>query len=183
MATASSRTNTSFRSGYLNTWIYQQTTCYSRVLRVRQPKRSFSPRIHSTFNFVQGHVCEKCNTGWMSRLERVAKPILVSLIEKERTIESLSLEEAEIAGRWAVKTAYMHSWTSPLKRPVQLDHLKALLGDDGRPFPGVGVFGMQSDFKKQSAYFQPGFWPQLSKLKENASMEPRSRRTTSLPKT
>jgi len=60
----------------------------------------------------------------------------------------------------------MHSWASPLKRPVQLDHLKALLGDGGKPFPGVGVFGMQSDFKKQSAYFQTGFWPQLSKLEE-----------------
>lgn len=125
-----------------------------------------SPRIHSTFNFVQGHVCEECNTGWMGRLEGVAKPILVPLIEKERTIESLSPEDAEIVGKWAVKTAYMHSWTSPLKRPVHLDHLKALLGDDGKPFPGVGVFGMQSDFKKQSAYFQPGFWAQLSKIKE-----------------
>src|SRR2546426_3397610 len=26
---------------------------------------------------------------------------------------------------------------------------------------------MQSDFKKQSAYFQPGFWPQFSKPTEN----------------
>src|SRR5260370_24266136 len=55
-----------------------------------------SPRIHSTFNFVQGHVCEECNTGWMSRLEGVAKPVLVPLIEKERTIESLSPAEADI---------------------------------------------------------------------------------------
>src|SRR6185436_285940 len=58
-----------------------------------------SPRIHSTFNFVQGHFCEECNTGWMGRLEGVAKPILVPLIEKERTIESLSPEEAEIVGK------------------------------------------------------------------------------------
>lgn len=118
------------------------------------------PRIHSTYNFVQGRVCEDCNTGWMSRLEGRAKPILVPLIEKERSIESLSREEAEIVGKWAVKTAYMHSWTIPLKRPVQLNHLRALLGDDGSPVAGVGVFGMQSDFKKQSAYIQVGFWPQ-----------------------
>jgi hypothetical protein len=113
-----------------------------------------APRIHSSFNFVQGQICEECNTGWMSRLEGVAKPILVPLIENERVIQSLLPEEAEIVGKWAVKTAYMHSWTSPLKRPVQLDHLKALLGDDGRPFLGVGVFGMQSDFDKQTAYLQ-----------------------------
>src|ERR1044072_5362008 len=122
-----------------------------------------TPRIHSTFNFVQGHVCEKCNTGWMSRLEGRAKPILVPLIEKERTIESLLAEEADIVGKWVIKTAYMHSWTSPLKKPVQSEHLQALCGDDGKSITGVGVFGMQSDFKHESAYFQSGFWPQLSK--------------------
>jgi hypothetical protein len=131
-----------------------------------------APRIHSSFNFVQGHVCEKCNTGWMSQLEGVARPILVPLIEKERSIESLSQDEADIAGKWAVKTAYMHSWTSPLKRPVQLEHLKALLGDDGKPSPGVRVFGMQSDFKQPSAYYQRGHWPRLCKPEMKVSAEP-----------
>lgn len=66
------------------------------------------PRIHSSFNFVQGRVCEDCNTGWMNRLEAAAKPILVPLIEKVRTIDSLSPEEADIVGKWATKTAHMH---------------------------------------------------------------------------
>ena len=124
------------------------------------------PRIHSSFNFVQGHVCGECNTGWMSLLEVAAKPILVPLIENERPIDSLTPEEGDIVGKWVIKTAYMHSWTSPLKKPVQPEHLQALRGDGGKPIPGVAVFGMQSDFKKQSAYFQSGFWPQLSELKE-----------------
>lgn len=121
------------------------------------------PRIHSSFNFVQGHVCQECNTGWMSHLEGIAKPILVPLIDNERTIESLSSAEADIVSKWVVKTAYMHSWTSPFKHPVQLDHLKALCGDAGRPSPGVAVFGMQSDFKQPSAYLLSAHWPQFCK--------------------
>jgi len=100
------------------------------------------PRIHSSFNFVQGHVCENCNTGWMSRLEGTAKPILVPLIEKERTIDSLTPEEAGVVGKWASKTAFMHSWTS---------------------VAGIAVFGMQSNFKKPSAYYQRRHWPQFCK--------------------
>ena len=124
------------------------------------------PRVHSTFNFVQGHVCEECNNGWMCRLEAAAKPILIPLIDGHRTIESLTVAEANIVGKWAAKTAYMHSWTSPLKKPVQLDHLQALRGDSGNPVPGIGVFGMIADFKQASAYFLSKHWPQCSKLKE-----------------
>ena len=57
----------------------------------------------------------------------------------------------------------MHSWTSPLKQPVQLDHLKTLCGDGGKPVAGIAVFGMQSDFKKPSAYYQRRHWPQFCK--------------------
>jgi hypothetical protein len=117
-----------------------------------------SPRIHSSFNFVQGHVCKECNNGWMSRLEAAAKPILTSLIEQERTLDSLKPEEANIVGKWVIKTAYMISWASPLKRTVQLEHLQALCGDDGQPSSGVSVFGMQSDFKEAISYYQRGFW-------------------------
>ena len=119
------------------------------------------PRIHSSFNFVQGHVCEECNTGWMSRLEGIAKPVLIPLIDNETRIESLSSADADIVGKWVVKTAYMHRWTSPLEHPVRLDNLKALCGDAGRPSPGVAVFGMQADFKQPSAYFLSGHWPQF----------------------
>jgi len=124
------------------------------------------PRVHSSFSFVQGRVCEECNTGWMSRLEAVAKPILLPLIDKQRTIESLSPEEGDIVGRWAAKTAYMHSWTSPLKRSVQLDHLTAMCGDGGHLVPGVGVCGAQLDYKQQSAYVLSGFWPQCCEVTE-----------------
>jgi hypothetical protein len=124
---------------------------------------SQTPRIHSSFNFVQGHVCEECNNGWMSQLEAAAKPILVPLIDGERTIESLAEEEAHMVGKWTCKTAYMHSWASPLDSPVQQDHLQALFGKDGKAMPGVTVVGMQADFKKPSCYVQTGHWPHLCK--------------------
>jgi hypothetical protein len=121
-----------------------------------------SPRIHSTFNFVQGHVCRRCNNGWMSRLEAVAKPLLVPLIDGQTRIEDLVATQSTIIGKWAAKTAYMHSFTSPLKQPVSADHIKALNGDVGQLFSSVGVFGMQADYKQQSGYFLTRYWPYLS---------------------
>jgi hypothetical protein len=118
-----------------------------------------SPRIHSSFNFVQGHVCQECNNGWMSRLEVLAKPLLVPLIDGQRKIEELSASESAIIAKWTTKTAYMHSLTSALKQPVVSDHVRALNGDDGVPLSEVAVFGMLSDFKKQTGYFLARYWP------------------------
>jgi len=118
-----------------------------------------TPRIHSTYNFVQGHVCKDCNTGWMSRLEAVAKPMLIPLIDQDRSIEALSASEKEVLGKWTVKTAYLHGFTSPLNHPPQVSHLQVLFGDKGSPLPGVSVFGMQSDFKKPSGYWITRQWP------------------------
>jgi hypothetical protein len=119
------------------------------------------PRIHSTFNFVEGRVCGDCNSGWMSSLEGTAKPILITLMEQSRHLQSLSASERTVVGKWAAKTAYLHTWAGPSKNPVQLAHLRALYGDAGAPANGVGVFGMQSEFKKPSGYIRTGLWPQL----------------------
>jgi hypothetical protein len=120
------------------------------------------PRIHSTFSFVQGRVCDDCNSGWMSRLETAAQPLLNLLMDQARSVRSLSVPEAAVVGKWAVKTAYLHSWTVPLKQPVSVGHLRELNGDSGQPVRGVGVFAMQSQYTKPSGYVQSGFWPQLA---------------------
>lgn len=119
------------------------------------------PRIHSSHSFVQGRVCAACNNGWMSELETAARPLLVSLIDNVRNLQSLSAEETVLVAKWAVKTAYLHSWAGPLKDPVQVEHLKALYGGNGSPATGVGVFAMQAEFVQPSAYIQTGHWPQL----------------------
>lgn len=109
------------------------------------------PRIHSTFSFVEGRVCGECNSGWMSRLEGAAKPILIALMEQSRRPHSLSAAEGAVVGKWTAKTAYLHTWAGPSKNPVQLAHLRALHGDAGVPATGVGVFGMQSEYKQPTA--------------------------------
>lgn len=120
-------------------------------------------RVHASVNFVQGHVCQECNNGWMSRLEVAATPILISLIDRQRTTESLAAEERLTVSKWVVKTAYMLSWAAPLKKRVQLDHLMALNGDGGTPLSRVGVFGMQSEFKQAFSYFLTGHWPHFTR--------------------
>jgi hypothetical protein len=98
----------------------------------------------------------------MSRLENAAKPLIIALIEQHRSLQSLSAEEAALLSKWAVKTAYLHSWAGPLGQPVQLSHLRELAGDGDVVAHGVGVFGMQSAYVQPSAYIQTGHWPQLA---------------------
>jgi hypothetical protein len=120
------------------------------------------PRVHSSFKFVHGHVCAACNGGWMCSLEVSAKPILVPLMEGQRSIDSLSSDERAVVSRWATKTAYLHTWAGPLKDPVQIEHLQELRGNDGHPAATVGVFAMLSDYSRQSSYLQTGHWPQFT---------------------
>ncbi len=137
-----------------------------------------SPRIHSTFNFVQGHVCRTCNNGWMSRLESTAKGIVTPLIDQDRSLASLSTQELEILVKWGVKTAYLTSLTSLLNQPPPSEHIEALTGDGGRPASGVGVFAMQSGFVEQYSYYVTRHWPLFSRT-ESASRSEMSRDTAS----
>ena len=130
-----------------------------------------APRIHSSFSFVQGRVCDDCNNGWMSRLETAAAPILIPLIDASRKLESLSASDASVVCKWATKTAYLHTWAGPLRQPVNIAHLRALNGDAGAPANRVGVFGMQSDYTQPSAYIQAGTWTQFAKASPGAGAE------------
>src|SRR5690242_1764863 len=53
--------------------------------------------------------CHDCNTGWMSRLEFAAEPILVTLFEATAQAALLATEQAVLA-RWAFKTAVILSY-------------------------------------------------------------------------
>jgi hypothetical protein len=55
----------------------------------------------------KGAVCETCNNGWMSDLEKEAKPILLPLVEGSRHVSSLGEAERLSIARWAFKTAFM----------------------------------------------------------------------------
>lgn len=131
-----------------------------------------APRVHSTFNFVQGSVCKiDCNEGWLNRLEEQARPLLKPLMDNTISVTGLNTIGRSIVGKWAVKTAYLHTWASPLKRPVPVEHLRPLYGDFGLPLSTVSVFAMQHAFKQPSAYVQSWFWPQWGRPYEKSPGE------------
>jgi hypothetical protein len=61
-------------------------------------------RRHVLGAFKAGGVCELCNGGWMDKLERAAKPIVVALVEGTRTFQDLTDNERTILARWTLKT-------------------------------------------------------------------------------
>lgn len=48
-------------------------------------------------------VCEKCNGGWMSDLERQVKPIIESILED--SIKTIDVSSQTLIALWAIKTA------------------------------------------------------------------------------
>ena len=68
-------------------------------------------------------VCEKCNSGWMSKLERSVSPKLGPMIRDERATRLTPRTQAAIA-TWTVKTAFMleHLYPSPHTVPESENH-------------------------------------------------------------
>lgn len=56
-------------------------------------------------------VCSSCNSGWMSRLESAARPLLERLIEAQPTVLR-ERQQAVLAG-WLTKNAVLHDWLLP----------------------------------------------------------------------
>lgn len=85
-------------------------------------------RLHDMMSYVQGKVCEECNTGWMSKLESAAKPILLPLIEGGKSLSDLSNEQRVLISRGAVKTAYVVSATAPKGSNINPEHMRHIAG-------------------------------------------------------
>lgn len=79
-------------------------------LKIQGPVREHlefgSPRIWDTLAVVLPEVCQKCNTGWLSRTERNARPVLSAMLFGNRTLKINAMQQAKIA-RWAVKTSLL----------------------------------------------------------------------------
>jgi hypothetical protein len=116
-------------------------------------------RKHAFDSFREGRVCSQCNAGWMSDLENKAKPILLPLIGQERTIFGLSEPACLIAARWAIKTAVILSYASPLQRFLDTSFLRALKDDPTKVPSSVGVFATQQTATKNFCYLQRICWP------------------------
>jgi hypothetical protein len=69
-------------------------------VNISDPVR-FKRRIHDVRITVRS-VCKKCNTGWMSDLQKLAKPIIEGLLDETTT--SLSLQDCRTLTCWCVMT-------------------------------------------------------------------------------
>lgn len=85
-------------------------------------------------SFKLKRVCEACNNGWMSRLEVIAKPIILGLINGARTLAALDEEERRILAKWAGKTAIIESHAVGAESPVDPEFLRWMrLREDNVP--------------------------------------------------
>jgi hypothetical protein len=117
-------------------------------------------RLHDMMSYVQGKVCEECNTGWMSKLEAAAKPILIPLIEGGKSLSDSSNEQRVLVSRWAVKTAYVVSATAPKGSDINPEHMRHIAGDSKLPPKGVAVFGRQHTHNGEFSYLLKSDWPE-----------------------
>lgn len=90
-----------------------------------------------TFGHTIGDVCECCNTGWMSDLEDLSKPILSSMIlPRERRRIELSPDEQVVLASWLWKIAILHESVSTEKY-FNEDERQALRRGDSPPSENV----------------------------------------------
>ena len=134
-------------------------TFFQGVVR-KSDEQVVAKRQHAARAFVLGGVCTCCNTGWMSRLEDSAKPLMTSLIRGGRTAFGLSKEERALIAFWACKTGYAIAQAGLYKQPVQPDHLRDLEQHSAPP-GGVGVFAGDHTQTGTASVFQTQDWPHL----------------------
>lgn len=117
-------------------------------------------RTHGTWRFVEGRVCQKCNNGWLSDLERDTRPGLEGLVKNAGRLVALTPPQRMLLARWAAKSAFLIANVSPFRRPVPPGHLWAM-NNGGNVPAGVAVFGCQSGTSTKTAYLQSTMWPQF----------------------
>jgi hypothetical protein len=82
--------------------------------------------------------CVDCNTGWMSRLEVAAAPILTPLVKDEPS--SLSALDQETLAIWATKTVLTAGPTNLGAQPFASESLYRWFGTNQAPLPGSLVW-------------------------------------------
>lgn len=103
--------------------------------------------------FVAGRVCDRCNNGWMSRLEDAVQEDLIALAHGTQRLEDLDQRALEVLARWTVKTAFAAQCVALGPKLIPARHRRALcageLGDlrvVGRLSTvdlGLNTYGMQ----------------------------------------
>lgn len=106
----------------------------------------------SILHVVTREVCQTCNNGWMSALERQAKPVFLRLAQAAKTgvDVDLSASDAALLARWAQKTVFTNELTgTPLKAPlpsrwVSTPMMRRQLMDHARPLRGTSLWAART---------------------------------------
>jgi len=107
---------------------------------------------------VEGRVCSRCNSGWMSDLESRAKPLLVPLMEGDTVIVELSYQDRALLGRWAAKTAFLLNRSSNFHDLVPDEHFRYLYDNqEGLP-ERVIALGQQHHGDRDFYWMQGSMW-------------------------
>jgi hypothetical protein len=105
-------------------------------------------------SFVNGAVCGKCNSGWMSNLETQAGAIFQKLTTGT-DIRALSPDEVDIIARWTAKTAIVLGYVTPIPAVVPEFIRRSLLpGNSVQPQMRVFYAFIQADRTLEGGYLQ-----------------------------
>ena len=103
-------------------WLLKELECQKLPMLFSRRAGDGSTTAHRTGitmgSFRLKKICEGCNNGWMSRLEGRAKPLMLSLMKRARSLPDLDGEECRILARWAGKTAIIESHAIGAECPV-----------------------------------------------------------------
>ena len=99
--------------------------------KLDQPKRSWESV--GSFGTTVAAVCKRCNTGWMSQLENLAKPILTRMIRPKGTV-TLGSDEQVVVASWLWKLAIVHEYPSKVRYFTDDERQCLIRGDAPTPY-------------------------------------------------
>lgn len=102
------------------------------------PVGRISRRDQSGDSVVFGHVCQDCNSGWMSALEVSASRPMKDVIANGPNSAAWGREECELVAKWAFKTVAMINAGSNYRQIIPSEHLRTFYREMTPP-PGVMV--------------------------------------------
>lgn len=87
-----------------------------------------SQRKHKFSHLLNGLICEKCNTGWMSDLENAVRPILTPIMNSIDTNHAyqMLINNHELIAKWVFKTAMVLNYGTNYRKLIPSNHFYSL---------------------------------------------------------
>lgn len=109
-----------------------------------------SVRRHTFHGHVSGLVCERCNSGWLSKLEEQAKPLLIPLVDGTCTGQ-INWRDCQIIAFWIFKTCLTLHSASQIDKFIPAEHYKAVY--ERRAIPKGVVIAISNFQGKNDLYW------------------------------